>query len=57
MKITTTLTAAALLALAPSLASAMGCNWGKHGTEQAMSCAEGSAFDAESGTCKPIATS
>lgn len=57
MKITTIVTAAALLALAPTFASAMGCNWGKHGTEQAMTCAEGTAFDEESGTCKPVATS
>ena len=55
MKVKTTL-AVVLFALSPSFAFAMGCQFGEHGTEQAMSCAEGTAFDEESGTCKPVVT-
>ena len=54
MKITTTL-AAALLALTPSFAMAM-CQWGDHKEETAMSCAEGTVMDEETGTCVPIVT-
>lgn len=44
--------AAAILALLPALASAE-C-WSGHASNQAMSCAEGSAYDAETGTCVPV---
>lgn len=47
-----TLTVALCLTLAPALAMAQGCNYGKH--QQAMSCAEGSVFDAETRTCVPV---
>ena len=49
MKIKTTLAVLALMC-APSLALAMGCS-SQH--EQAMSCSEGSVWDAESRSCKP----
>ena len=55
MKIKTTL-AAALLALSPSFALAMGCSWGEHTETTAMSCAEGMILDEESGTCVPVVT-
>ncbi|MDJ0824384.1 MAG: chitin-binding domain-containing protein [Rhodobacter sp.] len=55
MKIKTALFAA-LLAAAPSLAFAMGCNW-EHSTQEAMSCAEGTIWDAETETCVDIVTS
>jgi hypothetical protein len=45
-----TLAAAVALTLAPVLAYADGCNFGK---QAAMSCAEGSVYDAESGKCVP----
>lgn len=41
---------AAALALAPALAFASGCSHEK----QAMSCAEGSVYDADTGTCKEV---
>ncbi len=47
--------AAAILLLLPGL-SAASC-FGSHATEQAMTCAEGTTFDAETGTCVPTATS
>lgn len=54
MKIKTALIAAALTVL-PTLAMAQ-CNWGK--SEQVtMSCAEGSVYDATTGTCVTSATS
>ncbi|MGJ8626638.1 MAG: hypothetical protein ACSHXB_06730 [Sulfitobacter sp.] len=40
------------LALAPTLGLAAGCQHGK----QAMSCAPGSSFDADAGTCVADAT-
>lgn len=41
-----------VLALLPGLAAAQ-CSHER----QAMSCAEGTSYDAESGTCVPVATS
>lgn len=53
MKTKTFLIALALTA-APSLSLAMGCS---HGTEkQAMSCAEGTAYDNASHSCLPVST-
>ena len=46
---------AATLAVLPGLSMAMGCNSLKHDTT-AMSCAEGTMMDAETGTCVPITT-
>jgi hypothetical protein len=46
----TFLITAALIVL-PGVAMATGCLHGKD--RQAMSCAQGSAWDTESGTCKP----
>ncbi|MEZ5754376.1 MAG: adenylosuccinate lyase [Paracoccaceae bacterium] len=56
MKIKTTLIALTL-GLAPTFALAGGgCNWEK--TQQsASSCAEGTVYDATSGTCVPQTTS
>ncbi|WP_298836476.1 adenylosuccinate lyase [uncultured Roseobacter sp.] len=42
-----TLAAAVALVLAPAVAFAAGCSYGK----QAVSCAEGTVYDAASGTC------
>ncbi|MEO0389341.1 MAG: carbohydrate-binding module family 14 protein [Pseudomonadota bacterium] len=39
--------------LAPTLAVAEGCSWGK--SHQAMSCAEGTTYDADSATCVAVA--
>jgi len=55
MKISTTL-AAALLALTPSLGFAMGCHFDEHKADTAMSCAEGTVIDEETGTCVPVVT-
>ena len=44
--------AAALLAL-PSVGLAAGCKYGK---EQAMTCAEGTAYDHATKTCLPVST-
>lgn len=46
---TKTLAVALALTLAPALAVAEGCNYGKQ--KQAMSCAPGSAFDANTNSC------
>ncbi len=46
--------AALALTLAPSVASAMGCNGGDH--KQAASCQAGSSWDADTGTCVTDAT-
>lgn len=54
MKMKTLLAALAII-VAPTLAIAE-CSWGK-AHETAMSCAEGSAWDAESGSCVPVASS
>lgn len=43
------LAATLALALAPSMALAMGCNSLKH--QQAASCAPGSTWDADQGAC------
>lgn len=43
---------AAVLALLPTLGFAAGCNYDK----QAMSCADGSTYDSESGTCVATTT-
>ena len=51
-----TLTAALALLLVPSLTLAMGCS-SEAQSEEAMSCAEGSVMDAETGTCVPLTTS
>lgn len=53
MKIKTT-ALAALLALSPTLALAMGCGF-EH-SETAMTCAEGMVMDEETSTCVPIVT-
>ncbi len=49
---TKTLFAAAVLALTPALAMAE-CSWGKH-EQQAMTCADGTVYDADSNTCKVV---
>ena len=49
----TLLTAVVLAALVPGLATAMGCDR-KH-DQEAMSCAEGTSYDAETGNCVPVA--
>ncbi|WP_298292545.1 hypothetical protein [uncultured Litoreibacter sp.] len=46
--------AALALTLAPSIASAMGCNGGDH--KQAASCAAGASWDADLGKCVSDAT-
>jgi hypothetical protein len=48
-----TLAAAVALTFIPALSFAGGCSF----DQQAMSCAEGSVFDAESGTCVPVVSS
>jgi len=53
---TKTLLAALALTLAPSLGLAQGCGFG-HIETQAMSCAEGTTYDAEKQICVPKATS
>lgn len=50
-----TLLATLVIVSAPALAAAE-CNWGQHQTT-AMSCAEGSTWDAEQQACVPAATS
>ncbi|MFL4471637.1 hypothetical protein ACERZ8_17800 [Tateyamaria armeniaca] len=40
------------LTLAPALAFAEGCNYGKY-DQQAMSCAAGTTYDASTKTCLP----
>lgn len=56
MKIKMTLAALALT-LSPGLALAYECNSSKYMMETtAMSCAEGSVMDAETGTCVPMVT-
>ena len=47
-----------VLAVAPSLALAMGCSAGQHKAEDiVMSCAEGTIYDAEAQRCVPMTTS
>ena len=56
MTIKTLLTAAVLLAT-PMMASAQ-CMWGEHGTQEAaISCAEGTSWDAASMTCVAVVSS
>lgn len=50
MKTKTVLMALALT-LAPALAVAEGCSFGKH--QQAMSCAAGTTYDADTNSCVP----
>lgn len=50
-----TLLAAGLLALAPTLTLAQGCN-SEHQSQEAMSCAEGMKLDTATGTCVPLVT-
>ena len=54
MKLKFTL-AAAILALTPTLALAMGCSK-EHAIEQAMSCADGMVWDADKGSCTAVVT-
>jgi hypothetical protein len=51
MKIKTAVAALALV-LAPTLSLAEGCNYGKE--HQAMSCADGTAYDATSKSCVAV---
>lgn len=55
MKIKTTFAAFALM-LMPGLALAYECNSMMHETTTAMSCAEGTVMDDETGTCVPVVT-
>ena len=55
MTLKTLLTTAAL-ALAPAFAAAQGCNSYDHGSDQAMSCVDGTQWDAASGTCVAVST-
>ena len=52
---TKTLLITMALTVLPGIAMAAGCIHGKD--RQAMSCAQGSAWDTESGTCKPVVNS
>jgi len=54
MKTKTVLVALALT-LAPTLSLAAGCNYGKI-EQQAMSCAPGTAYDADTKTCVATTT-
>ena len=47
-----TLAAAVALTLIPAMGFAYECNFGKQ-KQAAMSCSEGSVYDAQSGTCVP----
>ena len=40
--------------MAPSVSLAMGCSHGKH--KEAMSCAEGTAYDSATNSCLPVST-
>jgi hypothetical protein len=51
-----TLLAAAALAILPGLSFAM-CSGDKAMDQQAMSCAEGTQWDAQTATCIPVTTS
>eukprot|EP00326_Haptolina_ericina_P014922 CAMPEP_0181176670 /NCGR_PEP_ID=MMETSP1096-20121128/4754_1 /TAXON_ID=156174 ORGANISM="Chrysochromulina ericina, Strain CCMP281" /NCGR_SAMPLE_ID=MMETSP1096 /ASSEMBLY_ACC=CAM_ASM_000453 /LENGTH=52 /DNA_ID=CAMNT_0023264775 /DNA_START=27 /DNA_END=185 /DNA_ORIENTATION=- len=48
-----TLAAAVALTMLPALAFAAGCNYGK---SAAMSCAEGTIYDADAGKCVSATT-
>lgn len=56
MRIKTVLAALCLTAL-PGLAMAQGCAWGHSNQEASMSCAQGTTFDAQTGTCVPTVSS
>ena len=47
---TKTLAVALALTLAPTLSFATGCNYGKQ-DQQAMSCADGTTYDAPTNSC------
>lgn len=49
-----TLAIALTLTVAPTLSLAMGCSYGKE--KQAMSCAEGTQYDATTHSCLPVST-
>ena len=50
-----TLTIAAVLVALPGLTFAMGCSHGKH--QQVQSCISGTAWDADTQSCVPLANS
>lgn len=50
-----TLTLATSLTLLPTLALAMGCNYGAH-DKQVQSCISGTAWDSETQSCGSITT-
>lgn len=56
MRIKTVL-AAFILASTPAFAIAQGCSYDLHGQEARMSCAEGTTWDAASGSCVPSVSS
>ncbi len=47
---------ALILVMSPGLAAAMGCQGGDHAKSAAISCAEGTMLDPDSGTCVPLTT-
>ena len=49
-----TIAAALALTIAPTLAFAEGCNWGK--SQQAMTCGAGTTYDADTGKCVSVTT-
>jgi hypothetical protein len=51
-----TVLSAALLAILPGLSFAM-CTGDSHADQQAMTCAEGTQWDVETGTCVPVINS
>ncbi|MBM1221787.1 adenylosuccinate lyase [Ponticoccus sp. SC2-23] len=51
-----TMTTAIALIVFPTLSFAMGCSLETHTTDTAMSCAEGTMMDNETGTCVPVVT-
>ena len=54
---TKTLLAVLALAVSPTVALAMGCSGHAKSEDTAMSCAEGTTFDAETQRCVPQTTS
>ena len=48
-----TLAAAVALTAVPAMGFAYECNFGSKQEQASMSCAEGTVFDAASGSCKP----
>lgn len=55
MKIKSTF-AALVLTILPGMAIAEGCSGLMHDTTTAMSCAEGTVMDSETGACVPVVT-